>query len=119
MKKLELPKFKTSYFRQMNSLLVLLCFSAITLAAQTKVFQLAPLFQNNMVLQQQTNCVIWGKGIPQTMVSIRTSWGKQVSTTVQQDSNWTTKIPTPKAGGPFQISLRHGTSVLVIRNILV
>jgi len=30
-----------------------------------------------------------------------------------------TKVPTPKAGGPFQISLRHGTSLVVIRNILV
>jgi sialate O-acetylesterase len=112
-------RFKTKFSIQFSSFLILLCFCSSNLAAQNKYFQLAPLFQNNMVLQQQTNCTIWGKGIPQTEVLIQTSWGKQVSTIVQQDSNWTTKLPTPKAGGPFQISLRHGTSLLVIRNILV
>jgi len=119
MKKFMLKRVKTSLFHQMNSVLVLLCIFSVPLAAQDMAFRLAPLFQNNMVLQQQTNCTIWGKGIPQTTVSIRTSWGKQVSTLVQQDSSWSTKVPTPKAGGPFQISLRHGTSLVVIRNILV
>ena len=63
--------------------------------------------------------MIWGKGIPQTTVILRTSWGTQTSTVVRQDSIWSTKLHTPKAGGPFQISLRHGTSLIVLRNILV
>ena len=100
-------------------ILILLCSSITNLVAQNGVFQLSPLFQNNMVMQQQTNCTIWGKGIPQTNVFIRASWGKQVSTIVQQDSSWSIKLPTPKAGGPFQISLHHGKLLLVIRNILV
>jgi sialate O-acetylesterase len=119
MKPFMIEKVKLQYFHRIYSLMVILIFSARILTAQNPAFQLAPLFQNNMVLQQQTSCTFWGKGIPQTMIVIRASWGKQVSTVVQQDSNWSAKVPTPKAGGPFQISLRHGTSLLVIRNILV
>ena len=119
MKTYTLKRFKTHLFLHFNSFLVLLCIGGVTLTAQNKVFQLAPLFQNNMVLQQQTNCTIWGKGVPQTNVVIRTSWGKQVNAVVDEDGHWSVKLPTPKAGGPFQISLRHGTSFVVIRNVLV
>jgi sialate O-acetylesterase len=103
----------------MYVLIIFLSFCTVTVTAQDAAFQLAPLFQNNMVLQQQTNCAIWGKGIPQMTVVIRTSWGKEITSVVQQDSNWSAKLPTPKAGGPFQISLRHGNTLLVVRNILV
>ena len=106
-------------FRQIYIVLVFLCVYGVALATPGSAFQLAPLFQDDMVLQQQTNCPVWGKGVPQTPVFIRTSWGKQVSTVVQQDGHWSVNIPTPKAGGPFQMSLRHGTSLLVVRNIMV
>ena len=111
--------YKTHSFLRFNSFIILLCLCGATLVAQNRAFQLAPLFQDNMVLQQQANCPIWGKGIPQTMVFIRTSWGSQVSVAVQQDSNWMTTVATPKAGGPFQMTFRHGTYVTVVRNILV
>ena len=110
---------KTKIHFRFIFIIILLCFCDANLTAQTGAFRLAPLFQDNMVLQQQANCTIWGNGIPQTKVFIRTSWGKLISTVVQQDSGWTAKLPTPKAGGPFQISLRQGTSLLVLRNVLV
>ncbi|MFA5834647.1 MAG: sialate O-acetylesterase [Bacteroidota bacterium] len=89
------------------------------LYSQTHLFRTAPLFQDNMVLQQQSNVPIWGKGIPGTTVSIRTSWGKTVSTEVNTDSSWMTRLSTPKAGGPFQITLKHGTTLSIIKNILI
>ncbi len=91
----------------------------MNLFPQTSTFQIAPLFQDNMVLQQQRNVPVWGKGTPGTSVVIKTSWGKTVSTVVGSDGHWTVAINTPKAGGPFQISLRHGKLLLVVRNILV
>jgi sialate O-acetylesterase len=119
MKHLVVARSTTQSFLRFNSFIILLCLCGATLVAQNRVFQLAPLFQDNMVLQQQANCPIWGKGIPQTMVFIRTSWGSQVSVAVQQDSNWMTTVATPKAGGPFQMTFRHGKYVTVVRNILV
>jgi len=89
------------------------------LYAQTTDFRMAPLFQDNMVLQQERNIPIWGKGTPGIDILIQTSWGKKVTAAVLSDGSWTAKIQTPKAGGPFQISIRHGKTVSVIRNILV
>jgi sialate O-acetylesterase len=90
----------------------------LNLFSQSSPFQIAPLFQDNMVLQQQRNVPVWGKGTPGTSIIIKTSWGKTVSTVVGSDGHWATAIATPKAGGPFQISIRHGSSLLVLRNVL-
>ena len=91
----------------------------INLFPQSSTFQLAPLFQDNMVLQQQRSVPIWGKGSPGTQVVIKTSWGKNISAVVNPEGSWVASLLTPKAGGPFQISIRHGNYVMVVRNILV
>ena len=96
----------------LNGILVSVLFS------QSSLFRLAPLFQDNMILQQQTDVTIWGKGIPGRTVAIQTSWGKKAETVVQADSSWITKVSTPKAGGPFQMTFRHEKNVTVVRNIL-
>jgi sialate O-acetylesterase len=90
----------------------------LNLFSQASPFQVAPLFQDNMVLQQQRHAPIWGKGIPGTNVIVKTSWGKSVSTVVGPDGRWIESLLTPKAGGPFQISIRHGNSLIVLRNIM-
>jgi sialate O-acetylesterase len=103
--------------RLISSIFINLIF-VMNLLSQPSTFQLAPLFQDNMVLQQQRNVPVWGKGTPGTSVVIKTSWGKETSTIVGSDGHWTAAISTPKAGGPFQISARNGNSLLVLRNIL-
>jgi sialate O-acetylesterase len=119
MKKLTSVFFSKGLFHRayivalVNGILVSVMFS------QSSLFRLAPLFQDNMVLQQQTDATIWGKGNPGSSVTIQTSWGKKVDVVVQSDSNWMTKVSTPKAGGPFQMTFRHEKYVTVIRNILV
>ncbi len=90
----------------------------IYLCAQPYPLQLSPLFQDNMVLQQQQYVPIWGKGTPGKSIVIKTSWGKTVSTIVDANGLWKAAISTPKAGGPFQISVRQGKSLLVVRNVL-
>ncbi len=87
--------------------------------AQQNSFQLASIFQDNMVLQQQKLVPIWGKGTPGGNVTIKTSWGKNAEATVDAGGRWKTVLATPKAGGPFQISLRQGNSLLVLRNVLI
>ncbi|MGD0036766.1 MAG: sialate O-acetylesterase [Bacteroidota bacterium] len=90
----------------------------ITLFSQTSQFLVAPLFQDNMVLQQQRDVPVWGRGTPGTAVIIQTSWGEKRSSEVLSDSTWMLKVPTPRAGGPFQISIKHEKSLLVLRNVL-
>jgi sialate O-acetylesterase len=90
----------------------------LTMCLFAQQLQLAPLFQDNMVLQQQQYVPIWGKGTPGESIVIKTSWGRTESTVVDANGCWKASISTPKAGGPFQISVRQGKSLLVVRNIL-
>ncbi|MEO5683091.1 MAG: sialate O-acetylesterase [Chitinophagaceae bacterium] len=76
-------------------------------------------FGDNMVLQQQTAAAIWGGARPGSNVQITTSWNKK-KYSVQADAagKWKTTVNTPVAGGPFEISISDGVT-LVLHNVLI
>ena len=90
-----------------------------TLLSQPRRFHISALFQDNMVLQQRSQVPIWGKGIPQVRVSVQGSWGKKSVAIVGSDSMWNLKLATPKAGGPYEISIHHEDSILTLKNVLI
>ncbi|MFZ1235432.1 MAG: sialate O-acetylesterase, partial [Prevotella sp.] len=89
-----------------------------TLGLQAKV-SLQPIFSNNMVLQQQTQAPIWGEGKPQKKVTVLTSWDNKKYTTVTDvNGHWTVSVATPKAGGPYRITISDGSPV-VLNDVLI
>ena len=89
-------------------------------------------FSDNMVLQQQSECNIWGKADKGRTVVVITSWDKQsYSATVDQEGYFSVKVKTPKAGGPYDISFATAPSQpssrqasglgldCVLRNVLI
>ena len=67
-------------------------------------------FSDGMVLQQQTECNIWGKSEAGKSVVVITSWDKKsYSTIVDQNGDFSVKVKTPKAGGPYDITFAIGT----------
>jgi sialate O-acetylesterase len=80
---------------------------------------LPSVFSDNMVLQQKTEVPFWGKGVPNHEIQIKTSWGVKASAYVTKDSLWITKIKTPKAGGPFNVTVRSGDSNIQYKNVLI
>lgn len=94
----------------------ILCLTATY--AQAKVI-LPNVFSNGMVLQQQSDAAIWGKSTPGVEVAVQTSWNKKAySVKVNSDSTWRLKVETPKAGGPYEITISDG-SKLVLKDILI
>ncbi len=90
--------------------------SSISLFAEVK---LPSIFCDNMVLQQQTEAAIWGKADKNASVKITTSWNsKSYSTKSSAEGNWKVKVATPKAGGPFEITISDGKT-LHLKNILI
>ena len=76
-------------------------------------------FSSNMVLQQQTECRLWGTAKENTKVVICLPWQKKKCvTTTDKDGHWKTSIPTPVAGGPYKISISDGEE-LVLENVMV
>lgn len=73
-------------------------------AAQVK---LPAFITDSMVLQQATNAPIWGWSAPGQTVSVSSSWSpKVVSGVAGKDGKWMVKLPTPKAGGPYEVTIK-------------
>ena len=80
---------------------------------------LQPLFSDNMVLQQKSQAPLWGMSKPSSTVRVVTSWNKQtVSTTADASGHWKVTVATPKAGGPYTITIDDGTP-LTLHNVMI
>ena len=81
--------------------------------------RLPSVIASNMVLQQQSKVNLWGWADPGEKIFVTTSWdNKTDSVTTTRDANWKIKISTPKAGGPYTITLKGG-STIVLDNIMI
>lgn len=96
-------------------LLALLC--VLTAQAQIK---LQPMFSDNMVLQQKTNAPIWGETKPGKQVTVTTSWNKrQYIATADQYGRFQVEVATPKAGGPYNITIKTDNEQRTLQNVLI
>jgi sialate O-acetylesterase len=104
-----------------KNLFLLLCLLAIVIYpsfvwAEVK---LPAIFGDHMVLQQQTEASIWGKSSVGKIVKVTPSWDKKnYSVKADAGGNWKVKVKTPGAGGPYQISISDGQSV-VLKNVMI
>ena len=98
------------------TILLVLALSSGQLLAEVK---LPAIFCDNMVLQQQTEAAIWGKAAKNANVNVTTSWNhKSYSTKASNEGNWKLKVTTPKAGGPYELTVSDGKS-LKLKNVLI
>jgi sialate O-acetylesterase len=89
------------------TLFIVFCF--IFSLTQARI-TLPQFFSDNMVLQQQTECNIWGTADKGKSVVVITSWDKKsYSVMVNDDGQFSIKVKTPKAGGPYDITFATGT----------
>nr|WP_294894502.1 sialate O-acetylesterase [uncultured Pedobacter sp.] len=92
-------------------LLLILAFNSGNLLADVK---LPALFTDHMVLQQQAEVMFWGKASNNATVKVLTSWDqKAYQTKAEKDGNWKLKVKTPKAGGPYNISISDGKTIKI------
>ena len=103
----------------MKKLICVICaICGFITVAQSKV-TLPKFFSDNMVLQQQTECRIWGWAEPGKKVMVLTSWDKKGhSVTARKDGQFCVKVKTPEAGGPYTIAFRDGETVM-LNNVMI
>ena len=88
------------------------------LTANAKV-RLPQFFSDNMVLQQQTECHLWGWTEPGKKVQVITSWDqKSHIVTARKDGRFSVMVTTPKAGGPYSITFRDSDPV-ILNNVMI
>ena len=81
--------------------------------------KLNSLFSNQMVLQQEKNVAIWGEYAPNSSVTIKGSWGEISSGMSNNNGSWKVLIPTPKAGGPFELEIITKTTAKKITDVMI
>ena len=84
-----------------------------------KTLTVSELFSNHMVLQQQDDVNFWGEYSPEQKISITASWGTEITTIADSNGYWTTKLKTPKAGGPHIIKIKTRDSIITLNDVLV
>jgi sialate O-acetylesterase len=77
------------------------------------------IFNDNMVLQRNSEVKIWGWANPKEEIKLVSSWNNQEYKTVANNqAKWELSIKTPEAGGPFTITIK-GYNEVVLKNILI
>lgn len=81
--------------------------------------RLPAIFGEGMVLQQNASVCIWGWAEPGEKVEVKGSWmnsGK--STKADKNGDWSVKIRTVEAGGPYTLTIK-GNNEMVLKDVLL
>ncbi|AOW10394.1 sialate O-acetylesterase [Flavobacterium gilvum] len=104
---------------QKQVIIYLICFTFFGSTAFSAI-KLPYLFSDNMVLQQQSNPLIWGWSTAGAQVSLVTSWNKKkIIVTADSKGKWKANVATPTAGGPFEIKISEANNSITIKNVLI
>ena len=96
-----------------------LLFTSCQVGQEKKALKLNELFTNHMVLQQNEEVAFWGEYTPGKEVTVSGSWGKEATTTAENNGNWTLNLPTPEAGGPFTVNIVTKDSTVTINDAMI
>ncbi|RYZ53798.1 MAG: sialate O-acetylesterase, partial [Chitinophagaceae bacterium] len=93
-------------------------FFVFALAAFADV-RLPAIIGDHMVLQGATNVTLWGWCEPGEKIAIRTGWDTTTyRTTGTSGATWKLALPTPKAGGPYTLTIK-GNNTITLNDVLV
>lgn len=75
------------------------------------------IFSDHMVVQRETEIPVWGWADAGEKVSVLASWGAKADTITLANGTWMVNLKTPKAGGPFKITV-SGKNTIDINDVL-
>ncbi|MGB0879011.1 MAG: sialate O-acetylesterase [Polaribacter sp.] len=78
-----------------------------------------PLFSDHMVLQQKENVAFWGTYTPNKKVTVKGSWGEESSSITDKKGHWKLNIPTPKAGGSYEVNIITKDTTVLLKDVLI
>lgn len=94
-------------------LLAMCCLFLISASAN---IHLPVIFQNNMVLQRDKDCAIWGTADAGESITLLFN-DKNYQTITAIDGKWKIVLPPQQAGGPYEITI-SGKNTIILNNIL-
>lgn len=84
----------------------------------------APVFSDQMVLQQEQSNPIWGNASPHSQITLKSSWGEVVSVQTDQEGYWMLQLPTPKYDKTLHVNsqtieVSDGHEIIEINDVLI
>lgn len=78
------------------------------------------LFNDHMVLQQDTLVSFWGQATKGVKVSLHSSWGAQATTVADETGNWMVQLNTPKADNKSHtVTVKSKKNTIKIEDVLI
>lgn len=82
--------------------------------------RLPAIISDNMVLQRETEVLLWGYASGKRNIIIEPSWSKErYVSDIDDDGYWKIKIKTGAAGGPYKILFKAGDESKTVNNVLL
>ncbi|GAA4496836.1 sialate O-acetylesterase [Hymenobacter ginsengisoli] len=83
--------------------------------------RLPSLFTDNMVMQQQADCAVWGWAKAGSTITVAPSWAKQKYTAkADAAGKWKLKVSTPAASyTPYTLSVSGDGPAIQLKNVLI
>jgi sialate O-acetylesterase len=107
--------FKKNYI----SILSFLLFVSCSIDKKESELILASIFSDSLVLQQMYDTALWGKSKPNEIITVKGSWGKEASTQSNEKGDWELKLSTPKAGGPYTITIQTSNNSILLKDVMI
>lgn len=83
-------------------------------------FKISSAFSDHMVLQRNAQVPFWGWAKPGTGVKITTYWNeKSYYAKTDKTGYWKAVLPTPDAGGPYDIQVNAGGEKRILTDVLI
>lgn len=95
------------------------CAALTVIATAEAEVRMPAIFTDHMVLQQQTDARLWGWATPNKRVTVRPTWNNETyATRADQEGRWRIELPTPEAGGPYELTISDGEE-LTLQNVML
>jgi sialate O-acetylesterase len=72
-----------------------------------------------MVLQQNEKVAFWGTSLPNEKITVTGSWGEISTSYSDEKGSWKLNLTTPKAGGPFEVSVINKDSSRLFEDVMI
>jgi sialate O-acetylesterase len=87
--------------------------------SEQQELKLNALFSDHMVLQQKQEVAFWGTYTPNEKVTVGGGWGEESAIIAGKNGNWKLNVPTPIAGGPYEVSITSTNDTIILKDVLI
>lgn len=104
----------------MRHSLLLLFLLAVSVTGLYAQLRLPVLYDDHMVLQQQSPVPIWGWASTSQNIEIKVSWDTTIVRTKSDNTTfWAATLFTPVAGGPHTVTIKAGRETRTLTDVMV